>query len=187
MSSVCCVIRGRPLRRFCCDANLGTSMPRLRGGYGHTHGCSRTCSLWLRTGYHSAYPHSAQIQVNKSVCYFHLGYLDRRDGAHHAGQGPPSWICTRVKGQAPHRLHWHLEQVGAAMRKMQERNNIGKRHPQTGTKTGRQMKNHPPTRCFLVSNASGVTEIEPRCLRLAPAPHLPGDICTTVLIMMFRQ
>lgn len=66
------------------------------------------------------------IQGNKSVCGFHLGYLD----------GETELITTVMntildlykQGKIKPRIDstWHLEQVGDAMRKMQERNNIGK-------------------------------------------------------------
>ncbi|KAM9843410.1 synaptic vesicle membrane protein VAT-1 homolog [Aulostomus maculatus] len=66
------------------------------------------------------------IQGNKSVCGFHLGYLD----------GEVDLICHAMntildlykEGKVKPHIDstWHLEQVGDAMRKMQERNNIGK-------------------------------------------------------------
>ncbi|XP_017541592.1 synaptic vesicle membrane protein VAT-1 homolog [Pygocentrus nattereri] len=66
------------------------------------------------------------IQGNRSVCGFHLGYLDTETelltmamnavlDLYHQGKVKPRIDST-----------YHLEQVGDAMRRMQERNNIGK-------------------------------------------------------------
>ncbi|CAB1431359.1 unnamed protein product [Pleuronectes platessa] len=66
------------------------------------------------------------IQGNKSVCGFHLGYLD---GETELITEAMNIILDLYKqGKVKPRIDstWHLEQVGDAMRKMQERNNIGK-------------------------------------------------------------
>nr|XP_020445953.1 synaptic vesicle membrane protein VAT-1 homolog [Monopterus albus] len=66
------------------------------------------------------------IQGNKSVCGFHLGYLD---GETELITETMNTILDLYKlGKIKPRIDstWHLEQVGDAMRKMQERNNIGK-------------------------------------------------------------
>ncbi|XP_006798348.1 synaptic vesicle membrane protein VAT-1 homolog [Neolamprologus brichardi] len=66
------------------------------------------------------------IQGNKSVCGFHLGYLD---GETELITEAMNTILDFYKdGKIKPRIDstWHLEQVGDAMRKMQERNNIGK-------------------------------------------------------------
>ncbi|XP_032392678.1 synaptic vesicle membrane protein VAT-1 homolog [Etheostoma spectabile] len=66
------------------------------------------------------------IQGNKSVCGFHLGYLD---GEMELITEAMNTILDLYKqGKVKPRIDstWHLEQVGDAMRKMQERNNIGK-------------------------------------------------------------
>uniref|UniRef100_UPI0037E8832B synaptic vesicle membrane protein VAT-1 homolog n=1 Tax=Semicossyphus pulcher TaxID=241346 RepID=UPI0037E8832B len=66
------------------------------------------------------------IQGNKSVCGFHLGYLD---GEMELITQVMNTVLDLYKdGKIKPRIDstWHLEQVGDAMRKMQERNNIGK-------------------------------------------------------------
>ncbi|XP_077474848.1 synaptic vesicle membrane protein VAT-1 homolog [Stigmatopora argus] len=66
------------------------------------------------------------IQSNKSVCGFHLGYLDGETEL--IDQAMRAILDLYERGQIKPRIDstWHLEQVGDAMRKMQERNNIGK-------------------------------------------------------------
>ncbi|XP_037112472.1 synaptic vesicle membrane protein VAT-1 homolog [Syngnathus acus] len=66
------------------------------------------------------------IQSNKSVCGFHLGYLDGETEL--IGQALHTVLDLYKQGKVKPRIDstWHLEQVGDAMRKMQERNNIGK-------------------------------------------------------------
>nr|XP_023691238.1 synaptic vesicle membrane protein VAT-1 homolog [Paramormyrops kingsleyae] len=66
------------------------------------------------------------MNSNKAVCGYHLGYLD--------GDMEILWqVANKLldlyrQGKIKPRLDstWHFEQVGDAMRKMQERNNIGK-------------------------------------------------------------
>ncbi|XP_037332954.2 synaptic vesicle membrane protein VAT-1 homolog [Pungitius pungitius] len=66
------------------------------------------------------------IQGNKSVCGFHLGYLDGETEL--ITQAMSTILDLYKQGKVKPRIDstWHLEQVGDAMRKMQERNNIGK-------------------------------------------------------------
>ncbi|XP_032443346.1 synaptic vesicle membrane protein VAT-1 homolog [Xiphophorus hellerii] len=66
------------------------------------------------------------IQGNKSVCGFHLGYLDGEMEL--ITQAMSTILDLYKQGKVKPRIDstWHLEQVGDAMRKMQERNNIGK-------------------------------------------------------------
>ncbi|KAM7387317.1 hypothetical protein PAMA_009778 [Pampus argenteus] len=66
------------------------------------------------------------IQGNKSVCGFHLGYLDGEMEL--ISQAMNTVLDLYQQGKIKPRIDstWHLEQVGDAMRKMQERNNIGK-------------------------------------------------------------
>ncbi|AWP19324.1 putative synaptic vesicle membrane protein VAT-1 -like [Scophthalmus maximus] len=66
------------------------------------------------------------IQGNKSVCGFHLGYLDGEMEL--ITQVMNTVLDLYKQGKVKPRIDstWHLEQVGDAMRKMQERNNIGK-------------------------------------------------------------
>ncbi|KAM4716915.1 synaptic vesicle membrane protein VAT-1 homolog [Anableps anableps] len=66
------------------------------------------------------------IQGNKSVCGFHLGYLDGEMEL--ITQAMNTILDLYKQGKVKPRIDstWHLEQVGDAMRKMQERNNIGK-------------------------------------------------------------
>ncbi|KAF7654868.1 hypothetical protein LDENG_00063820 [Lucifuga dentata] len=66
------------------------------------------------------------IQGNKSVCGFHLGYLDNETEL--INQTMNTILDLYKQGKIKPRIDstWHLEQVGDAMRKMQERNNIGK-------------------------------------------------------------
>ncbi|XP_029912872.1 synaptic vesicle membrane protein VAT-1 homolog [Myripristis murdjan] len=66
------------------------------------------------------------IQGNKSVCGFHLGYLDGETEL--ISQAMSTILDLYRQGKIKPRIDstWHLEQVGDAMRKMQERNNIGK-------------------------------------------------------------
>ncbi|KAM9346503.1 synaptic vesicle membrane protein VAT-1 homolog [Symphorus nematophorus] len=66
------------------------------------------------------------IQGNKSVCGFHLGYLDGETEL--ITQAMNTILDLYKEGKVKPRIDstWHLEQVGDAMRKMQERNNIGK-------------------------------------------------------------
>ncbi|XP_034450474.1 synaptic vesicle membrane protein VAT-1 homolog [Hippoglossus hippoglossus] len=66
------------------------------------------------------------IQGNKSVCGFHLGYLDGETEL--ITEAMNTILDLYKQGKVKPRIDstWHLEQVGDAMRKMQERNNIGK-------------------------------------------------------------
>ncbi|CAG02847.1 unnamed protein product, partial [Tetraodon nigroviridis] len=66
------------------------------------------------------------IQGNKSVCGFHLGYLDGETEL--ITQAMNTILDLYKEGKIKPRIDstWHFEQVGDAMRKMQERNNIGK-------------------------------------------------------------
>lgn len=66
------------------------------------------------------------IQSNRSVCGFHLGYLDSESEL--IAQVMNAVLDLYHQGKIKPRIDstYHLEQVGDAMRKMQERNNIGK-------------------------------------------------------------
>uniref|UniRef100_A0A1A8JH30 Vesicle amine transport protein 1 homolog (T californica) n=1 Tax=Nothobranchius kuhntae TaxID=321403 RepID=A0A1A8JH30_NOTKU len=66
------------------------------------------------------------IQGNKSVCGFHLGYLDGETEL--IAQVMNTILELHQQGKIKPHIDstWHLEQVGDAMRKMQERNNVGK-------------------------------------------------------------
>ncbi|XP_061906053.1 synaptic vesicle membrane protein VAT-1 homolog [Entelurus aequoreus] len=66
------------------------------------------------------------IQGNKSVCGFHLGYLDGETEL--ISQAMNAILDLYKQGKVKPHIDstWHLEQVGDAMRKMQERNNVGK-------------------------------------------------------------
>lgn len=66
------------------------------------------------------------IQGNRSVCGFHLGYLDSETEV--IAQAMTAILDLYRQGKIKPRIDstYHLEQVGDAMRRMQERNNIGK-------------------------------------------------------------
>ncbi|XP_051572953.1 synaptic vesicle membrane protein VAT-1 homolog [Myxocyprinus asiaticus] len=66
------------------------------------------------------------IQGNRSVCGFHLGYLDSETEL--ISQAMTVVLDLYQQGKIKPRIDstYHLEQVGDAMRRMQERNNIGK-------------------------------------------------------------
>ncbi|KAJ8414334.1 hypothetical protein AAFF_G00052040 [Aldrovandia affinis] len=66
------------------------------------------------------------IHSNKSVCGFHLGYLDGENEL--ISQVVAKLLELYNQGKIKPRLDstYHFEQVGDAMRRMQERNNIGK-------------------------------------------------------------
>ncbi|XP_051570744.1 synaptic vesicle membrane protein VAT-1 homolog [Myxocyprinus asiaticus] len=66
------------------------------------------------------------IQGNRSVCGFHLGYLDSETEL--ISQAMTVILDLYRQGKIKPRIDstYHLEQVGDAMRRMQERNNIGK-------------------------------------------------------------
>ncbi|NP_001007052.3 synaptic vesicle membrane protein VAT-1 homolog [Danio rerio] len=66
------------------------------------------------------------IQGNRSVCGFHLGYLDSETEL--IDQAMTAVMDLYRQGKVKPRIDstYHLEQVGDAMRRMQERNNIGK-------------------------------------------------------------
>ncbi|XP_026063712.1 synaptic vesicle membrane protein VAT-1 homolog [Carassius auratus] len=66
------------------------------------------------------------IQGNRSVCGFHLGYLDSETEL--IAQAMAVIMDLYRQGKIKPRIDstYHLEQVGDAMRRMQERNNIGK-------------------------------------------------------------
>ncbi|XP_051988283.1 synaptic vesicle membrane protein VAT-1 homolog [Xyrauchen texanus] len=66
------------------------------------------------------------IQGNRSVCGFHLGYLDSETEL--ISQAMTAILDLYRQGRIKPRIDstYHLEQVGDAMRRMQERNNIGK-------------------------------------------------------------
>ncbi|KAL6476796.1 hypothetical protein MHYP_G00152950 [Metynnis hypsauchen] len=66
------------------------------------------------------------IQGNRSVCGFHLGYLDTESEL--LTQAMNAVLDLYHQGKVKPRIDstYHLEQVGDAMRRMQERNNIGK-------------------------------------------------------------
>ncbi|XP_067088670.1 synaptic vesicle membrane protein VAT-1 homolog [Osmerus mordax] len=80
-----------------------------------------------KTWYHQFSIHTLSlIQGNKSVCGFHLGYLDGEIEL--ISQTMNSLLELYQQGKIKPRIDstYHLEQVGDAMRRMQERNNIGK-------------------------------------------------------------
>ncbi|KAI7802960.1 synaptic vesicle membrane protein VAT-1 homolog [Triplophysa rosa] len=66
------------------------------------------------------------IQGNRSMCGFHLGYLDSETEL--IAQAMTAILDLHRQGKIKPRIDstYHLEQVGDAMRRMQERNNIGK-------------------------------------------------------------
>ncbi|XP_026059586.1 synaptic vesicle membrane protein VAT-1 homolog [Carassius auratus] len=66
------------------------------------------------------------IQGNRSVCGFHLGYLDSETEL--IAQAMAVVVDLYRQGKIKPRIDstYHLEQVGDAMRRMQERSNIGK-------------------------------------------------------------
>ncbi|KAI4891527.1 hypothetical protein NFI96_018025 [Prochilodus magdalenae] len=66
------------------------------------------------------------IQGNRSVCGFHLGYLDAETEL--LTQAMNAVLDLYRQGKVKPRIDstHHLEQIGDAMRRMQERNNIGK-------------------------------------------------------------
>ncbi|XP_077068332.1 synaptic vesicle membrane protein VAT-1 homolog [Siphateles boraxobius] len=66
------------------------------------------------------------IQGNRSVCGFHLGYLDSESEL--IAQAMAVIMDLYKQGKIKPRIDstYHLEQVGDAMRRMQERHNIGK-------------------------------------------------------------
>ncbi|XP_016896287.1 synaptic vesicle membrane protein VAT-1 homolog isoform X1 [Cynoglossus semilaevis] len=66
------------------------------------------------------------IQGNKSVCGFHLGYLEGETELITEAMNSILDLYKQDKIKPRIDSTWHLEQVGDAMRKMQERNNIGK-------------------------------------------------------------
>lgn len=80
-----------------------------------------------KTWYHQFSIHTLSlIQNNKSVCGFHLGYLDGEVEV--IQQAMTTILDLYRQGKIKPRIDstYHLEQVGDAMRRMQERNNIGK-------------------------------------------------------------
>ncbi|KAL0992744.1 hypothetical protein UPYG_G00097810 [Umbra pygmaea] len=80
-----------------------------------------------KTWYHQFSIHTLSlIQNNKSVCGFHLGYLDGE--VEIIQQAMATLLDLYRQGKIKPRIDstYHLEQVGDAMRRMQERNNIGK-------------------------------------------------------------
>uniref|UniRef100_A0AAZ3P1P0 Enoyl reductase (ER) domain-containing protein n=1 Tax=Oncorhynchus tshawytscha TaxID=74940 RepID=A0AAZ3P1P0_ONCTS len=80
-----------------------------------------------KTWYHQFSIHTLSlIQNNKSVCGFHLGYLDGEVEV--ILQAMTTILDLYRQGKIKPRIDstYHLEQVGDAMRRMQERNNIGK-------------------------------------------------------------
>lgn len=80
-----------------------------------------------KTWYHQFSIHTLSlIQGNKSVCGFHLGYLDGETEL--ITQAMSTVLELYVQGKIKPRIDstFHLEQVGDAMRRMQERSNIGK-------------------------------------------------------------
>uniref|UniRef100_A0A4W5NS03 Vesicle amine transport 1 n=1 Tax=Hucho hucho TaxID=62062 RepID=A0A4W5NS03_9TELE len=80
-----------------------------------------------KTWYHQFSIHTLSlIQNNKSVCGFHLGYLDGEVEV--IQQAMTTILDLYTQGKIKPRIDstYHLEQVGDAMRRMQERNNIGK-------------------------------------------------------------
>ncbi|XP_036408561.1 synaptic vesicle membrane protein VAT-1 homolog [Megalops cyprinoides] len=66
------------------------------------------------------------MHANKSVCGYHLGYLDGEFEL--ISQVMAKLLELYNQGKVKPRVDstWHFEQVGDAMRRMQERNNIGK-------------------------------------------------------------
>ncbi|XP_016342471.1 synaptic vesicle membrane protein VAT-1 homolog isoform X2 [Sinocyclocheilus anshuiensis] len=66
------------------------------------------------------------IQGNRSVCGFHMGYLDSETEL--IAQAMAAVMDLYRQGKIKPRIDstYHLEQVGDAMRRMQERSNIGK-------------------------------------------------------------
>nr|XP_055050381.1 synaptic vesicle membrane protein VAT-1 homolog [Misgurnus anguillicaudatus] len=66
------------------------------------------------------------IQGNRSVCGFHLGYLDSETEL--IAQAMTVILDLYQQGKIKPRIDstYHLEQIGDAMRRMQERSNIGK-------------------------------------------------------------
>ncbi|KAG7459725.1 hypothetical protein MATL_G00213640 [Megalops atlanticus] len=66
------------------------------------------------------------MHANKSVCGYHLGYLDGEFEL--ISQVMAKLLELYNQGKIKPRVDstWHFEQVGDAMRRMQERNNIGK-------------------------------------------------------------
>ncbi|XP_064171135.1 synaptic vesicle membrane protein VAT-1 homolog isoform X2 [Anguilla rostrata] len=66
------------------------------------------------------------MHANKSVCGFHLGYLDGEFEL--VSQVVAKLLELYGQGKIKPKVDstWHFEQVGDAMRRMQERNNIGK-------------------------------------------------------------
>ncbi|KAJ8344779.1 hypothetical protein SKAU_G00289720 [Synaphobranchus kaupii] len=66
------------------------------------------------------------MHANKSVCGYHLGHLD--DEPELISQVVAKLLELYGQGKIKPRVDstWHFEQVGDAMRRMQERNNIGK-------------------------------------------------------------
>nr|XP_057904141.1 synaptic vesicle membrane protein VAT-1 homolog [Doryrhamphus excisus] len=77
--------------------------------------------------YHQFSIHSLNlVQGNKSVCGFHLGYLEGETEI--ITQTMNTILDLYKQGKVKPHIDstWHLEQVGDAMRKMQERNNVGK-------------------------------------------------------------
>ncbi|XP_028843202.1 synaptic vesicle membrane protein VAT-1 homolog [Denticeps clupeoides] len=80
-----------------------------------------------KTWYHQFSVHSLSlIQGNRGVCGFHLGYLDSETEL--IAQAMEVILQLYRQGKIKPRIDstYHLEQVGDAMRRMQERNNIGK-------------------------------------------------------------
>ncbi|XP_042583362.1 synaptic vesicle membrane protein VAT-1 homolog [Cyprinus carpio] len=66
------------------------------------------------------------IQGNRSVCGFHLGYLDSETELIAQAMAAVMDLYRQEKIKPRIDSTYHLEQVGDAMRRMQERSNIGK-------------------------------------------------------------
>ncbi|XP_056309286.1 synaptic vesicle membrane protein VAT-1 homolog [Danio aesculapii] len=80
-----------------------------------------------KTWYQQFSVHTLSLcQGNRSVCGFHLGYLDSETEL--IDQAMTAVMDLYRQGKVKPRIDstYHLEQVGDAMRRMQERNNIGK-------------------------------------------------------------
>ncbi|XP_059409388.1 synaptic vesicle membrane protein VAT-1 homolog [Carassius carassius] len=115
------------------DTNKGYNLLKPMGkliSYGAANmlaGQKKNLFVVAKTWYQQFSVHTLSlIQGNRSVCGFHLGYLDSETEL--IAQAMAAIMDLYRQGKIKPRIDstYHLEQVGDAMRRMQERNNIGK-------------------------------------------------------------
>lgn len=115
------------------DTNKGYNLLKPMGkliSYGAANmlsGQKKNLFAVAKTWYQQFSVHTASlVQGNRSVCGFHLGYLDSETEL--IAQAMTVILDLYQQGKIKPRIDstYHLEQIGDAMRRMQERSNIGK-------------------------------------------------------------